>query len=92
MCLSDSLTVIIDPIDVRGTIPFGANETFIDNLKVSVACGDWFEICIDRSKIFNDEISIRFELEKDGKVIQTLPGFGELKIDLGDDYSHNWFV
>lgn len=92
MCLSDSLTVIIDPIDVRGTIPFGANETFIDNLKVSVACGDWFEIYIDRSKIFNDEISIRFELEKDGKVIQTLPGFGELKIDLGDDYSHNWFV
>ncbi len=31
-------------------------------------------------------------LEKEGKVIQTLPGFGELKITLNDDYSRNWFV
>ncbi len=92
MCLNDTMTIIIDPMNIRGEILFRTAETFIDNLKVEVVIGDWFEVCIDRSKIFHDEISIRFELEKDGKVIQTLPGFGELRMNLGDDYSHNWFV
>lgn len=61
-------------------------------MEVETACGDWFEMSIDKSGMDVDEISILFEIQKDDMVVQTLPGFGELKIDLGNDYSQNWFV
>ena len=35
---------------------------------------------------------LRLELEIDGTILQTLPGSGELLIDLADDFSENWFV
>ena len=92
MCSASSITIIIDPINVKGKLSFETKKTFIGNLEVDTACGDWFEIAVDKNKIDKDEISIRFELEKDGNIIQTLPGFGELKIDLSRDYSQNWFV
>ena len=92
MCSASSITIIIDPLNVKGKLFFETKKTFIGNLEVDTACGDWFEIAVDKNKIDKDEISIRFELEKDGNIIQTLPGFGELKIDLSRDYSQNWFV
>ncbi len=91
-CASDSMRIIIDPINVSGKIYLKTEKTFFGNLEVDVACEDWLEISIDKSKIDKDELSLRFEIEKDGIVIQTLPGFGELKIDLGSDYSRNWFI
>ena len=91
-CTSDSMSIIIDPIDVTGKIYLKTEKTFFGNIEVDVACEDWLEVSIDKSKIDKDEISVRFEIEKDGVVVQTLPGFGELKIDLGSDYSRNWFI
>lgn len=91
-CVSDSMSIIIDPIDVTGKVYLKTEKTFFGNLEVDVACEEWLEISIDKSKIDKDEISLRFEIEKDGIVVQTLPGFGELKIDLGSDYSRNWFI
>ncbi|OIP55927.1 MAG: hypothetical protein AUK54_03115 [Helicobacteraceae bacterium CG2_30_36_10] len=91
-CSSDSMTIIIDPIDITGKINLKTEKTFFGNLEVDVACQDWLEVNIDKSKIDKDEISLRFEIEKDGIVVQTLPGFGVLKIDLGSDYSQNWFI
>ncbi|WP_345993865.1 glycoside hydrolase family 57 protein [Sulfurimonas sp. HSL-1716] len=92
LCGSDLIEIIIDPINVRGKVGFETQKVFLDGLEVNVACKDQLEISIDKSKMKNGEIHIRFELEKEGSVIQTLPGFGELKIDVGNDYSHNWFV
>ncbi len=91
-CTNDSMNIIIDPIDVTGKIHLKTEKTFFGKLEVDVACEDWLEVSIDKTKIDKDEISLRFEIEKDGIVIQTLPGFGELKIDLGSDYSRNWFI
>lgn len=91
-CSSDSMTIIIDPIEITGKINLKTEKTFFGNLEVDVACQDWLEVSIDKSKIDKDEISLRFEIEKDGIVVQTLPGFGVLKIDLGSDYSQNWFI
>ncbi|MBU0632222.1 glycoside hydrolase [bacterium] len=88
----DSIEIIIDPINVRGKIGVQTQTVFIGDLEVNVAYKNVLEMSIDKSKIDADDINIRFELEKDGMVVQTLPGFGELKIDLGNDYSHNWFV
>jgi len=92
LCSSDIITIIIDPLNLRGKLSFDTVKTFIGELEVDVACGDWLEVSIDKTTIDIDEISIRFELEKGGSVVQTLPGFGELKIDLGSDYSQNWFI
>ena len=92
MCSLNAMTIIIDPINVRVTLSFETKKVVLDNLVITMACDDWLEVCIDKTKIDKDEISLRFELEEEGNVIQTLPGFGELKIDLGNDYSQNWFV
>lgn len=89
---NDSIEIIIDPINIRGKVGFQTQTVFIGDLEVNVAYKNVLEMSIDKSKIHADDINIRFELEKDGMVVQTLPGFGELKIDLSNDYSHNWFV
>jgi len=92
LCVSNAIEIIIEPLNIRGKIDFETEKTFIGDLEVEVACGSWLEMSIDKRMIKEDEISIRFEIQRDNKVIQTLPGFGELKIDLGNDYSQNWFV
>ena len=66
--------------------------TFIGDLEVEVAYDDILEMSIEKKLIDIDEISILFEIEENQKIIQTLPGFGELKINLGNDYSQNWFI
>lgn len=39
-----------------------------------------------------DNLSLRFELKEGNKTLQTLPGFGSLKIDLREDFTTNWFI
>ena len=92
LCESSAVEIIIEPMNIRAKIDFESKKTFIGDLEVEVACGSWLEMSIDKQTIEDDEISIRFEIVQDERVIQTLPGFGELKIDLGNDYSQNWFV
>ena len=91
-CVKNSMEIIIEPINVRSKIDFKTQNSFVGDLKIDLACGSWLEMSIDKRTIKEDEISFRFEILQDDKVIQTLPGFGELKIDLGNDYSQNWFV
>ena len=92
MCATDSLYVIIDPIGIRGKVTFKETQTFLGDLEVMVACGYWLELSIEKTKLNEKIIFIRFELEKDEMIVQTLPGFGELKIDIENDYSQNWFI
>jgi alpha-amylase/alpha-mannosidase (GH57 family) len=91
-CFGDSLSLIINPQLARGTIDFEQQVTNIDGVKVFAVCDEYLEFSLDKSTLHSHEISIRFEIVKDGRVIQTLPGFGELKITLNDDYSRHWFV
>ncbi len=91
-CQIYTIDILIEPLNLKGTINFKDKKTFIGDLEVEVVCGSCIEMAIDKTKIDIDEISIRFELVQDSSVIQILPGFGELKIDLGNDYSQNWFV
>ena len=47
----------------------------------------------DRKKSLKEtKLNFRFELIKEKRVIQTLPGFGELECDLNTDYDKNWFI
>ena len=92
MCTLDSMNIIIDPLDVKVNVFFESKQTVIEDLEIEVACGDWLEVRINKTKMNVDNISLRFELQREGVIIQTLPGFGELKIDLDSDYSQNWFI
>ncbi|QOY51802.1 glycoside hydrolase family 57 protein [Candidatus Sulfurimonas baltica] len=93
----DTIGIIIEPIEFNESVELHAfksanYEEHFGNIKVEIAAKNMLEIRIDKSSIKTDQIQIRFELTKGGVIIQTLPGFGELEIDLATDYSENWFV
>ena len=88
----DFVHITIEPLNIKSKLPLISQKTFIGPIEVEVAFEDVFEISIDKKLIDTDSISIIFEVEQNGKIIQSLPGFGELKIDLDDDYSKNWYV
>lgn len=92
LCNIYTMEIIIEPLGLRKKVDFEIQTSFIGELELYVMCHNLLEMSIDKSKITSDEISIKFELEKDGQIIQILPGFGELKIDLSNDYSRNWFI
>ena len=92
LCKDGAIEFIIEPLGINDTIYFKTENSFVGDLEVKMVCGDWIEIGIDKSEIEDDELSFRFMILQNDRVIQTLPGFGELKIDLGNDYSQNWFI
>jgi hypothetical protein len=51
------------------------------------------ELALLRShfKAYNT-IHLRFEIVQEERIIQTMPGYGSLLIDLDETYANNWFV
>lgn len=91
VCQNDSLRIIIEPVGFDALITLGGEYTFKD-LDIKIACDRWLEMSLDISRLEDTRLFIRFELSSGTQVVQTLPGFGELEIDLSSDYSENWFV
>jgi alpha-amylase/alpha-mannosidase (GH57 family) len=89
---ADAICIIIDALEIKGNIELKDQISTLNGYEINVFKSSWTEMSIDIASVSLPEISIRFELLHEGKVVQTLPGFGELKIDLSRDYSHNWFV
>ncbi len=60
---------------------------------VRLAKDEILEVALDKA-LFGKlrTLHLRLELEKDGRIVQTLPASGELTLDLQDDFSENWFV
>ena len=69
-------------------------ESMIESngIKLEVACATWLELSIDFAVLDAREIQLRFEIERDGIITQTLPGYGELEVNLETTYAENWFV
>ena len=57
-----------------------------------VAFEDWLEIRVDLSTIKVEKLDFRFELLSDDTVIQALPSFGFLEVDIESDFTDRWFV
>ncbi|MCX6051926.1 MAG: glycoside hydrolase family 57 protein [Campylobacterales bacterium] len=52
-----------------------------------------FEIALPKTMFAKlQKVHLRFEIEEDKKIIQTLPGFGALEVQLNEDYSSVWFI
>jgi alpha-amylase/alpha-mannosidase (GH57 family) len=61
--------------------------------EVAVAVGERVELSLSRS-LFDgcDVVHLRFELLEGETIVQTMPGYGALSIDLEETYAENWFV
>ena len=94
----DKLHIIIEPFQTRFEIPFAAlcstkkSVSELNSIKLDVACVTWLELSLDFSALDAGEIQLRFEIERDGIITQTLPGYGELEVNLATTYAENWFV
>jgi alpha-amylase/alpha-mannosidase (GH57 family) len=91
------LRLIIDPIGFNEEIDidFTTQKQYCrknGGIVFEVAFEDWLEIKIDASSIESQKLDFRFELSSGDAVIQTLPSFGELEIDMENDFSDRWFV
>jgi len=88
-----SLTILVDSCELKLDIPIKIGMKSIKKrLHVDYAFDKLLELKIKKQKDWKSEIDFRFELNRDKRVIQTLPGFGELEIDLEANYNQNWFV
>jgi len=92
LCKKGMINIIIDPIGLNGTISFHQKEMLLQGIKIKSACKEWLEISLSKHNIKQKKIWLRFEIEENARSLQTLPGFGELVIDLQDDYTKNWFI
>jgi len=93
LCKGVFLAMMVDPIGVHVKIPFGHQEMLKEPFTIKSACEEWLELSIEKKDFSRKRVFLRFEIEDaSGSTLQILPGFGELAIDLNDDYSQNWFV
>ncbi|WP_457749787.1 glycoside hydrolase family 57 protein [Sulfurimonas sp.] len=92
LCQRAMLNIVIDPLNLNLKIAFNGGNVIIDGVAIQSRCQDYLEFSINKKMLGHTEIFIRFELNDGIKTLQTLPSFGELQINLNDDYSQNWFV
>ncbi len=61
--------------------------------EIELAIDERIEFSLARSLFQgNSRVHLRFEIVQEHKIIQTMPGFGSLLIDLDETYIQNWFV
>ena len=92
LCKNGMIHIMIDPLKKEADVNFNSGETFFDSLQIETACDEWLELSIDKSGMNVQKINLHFEIHTKEDALQTLPSFGDLMIDLNDDYSKNWFV
>ncbi|SFV50589.1 Amylopullulanase / [hydrothermal vent metagenome] len=61
--------------------------------KIKITNNSSIEFSINRN-LFNSssDIELHFEIQRENEIIQSLPSYGVLEINLDIDYSQNWFV
>ena len=94
----DKLKIMIEPFDVHFEILLASlcstksSTMESKKIKLLIACDSWLEFSLDFNGVDIESVQFRFEIERDGIIIQTLPGFGELKVAMNTTYAENWFV
>ncbi len=87
-----NLEVIIEETGEHLTFSMNIDSTYRDEGTL-MAMGERLEIGLSRTH-FNDysAVHLRFEIVQGNDIIQTMPGYGALFIDLDETYADNWFV
>jgi len=87
---SSTLRVIIEELEKTYTMKIEEN---ISQSEIVMNVHELIEIYIERDLFENiDKVHLRFEIEQNGTIVQTLPGFGALAMDFNEDYGANWFI
>lgn len=94
----DKLNIMIEPsqtyfeIGIESLCTTHNGTLKSKGITLEFSCGSWLEFSMDFDATGAKEVQIRFEIERDGIIIQTLPGYGELELELDTTYAENWFV
>ena len=73
-------------------LEFDMDRRYSDD-NVSLAVAERVELSLNRSCFKGyKSIHLRFEIIRGEKIIQEMPGFGSLLIDLEETYTKNWFI
>lgn len=91
------LRMIIEPIGFNVDLSLQdckefCHKAYVDDIEVELAYEQWLELRVSKSSFTCKQLQFRFELSGENIASQTLPGFGELELNLTTDYSENWFV
>ena len=73
-------------------LEFDMNQAYCEE-RFCMAIADRVEISLDKSH-FEDHktIHFRFEIMRGEKIVQEMPGFGSLLVELDETYTSNWFI
>jgi hypothetical protein len=84
------LIVIVEETHTKLELPFVSPPEEGD---VEMAIGERLELSLSRSLFGgNGRVHLRFEIVEGDTIVQTLPGYGALALDLDETYEENWFV
>ena len=91
-CTNAQIKIIIEPLNLNAVVAFNAGKTTLNGLVIESACKQNLELSIEKSSLKRAKIFIRFEIISDEKILQTVPGFGELSLNLNENYAKNWYI
>lgn len=86
------LEVIIEETGEHLNFSIDINKSYND-MDIQLAIGERLELGFSKSH-FKDysAVHLRFEIVQGNEIIQTMPGYGALSIDMDETYIENWFV
>ena len=77
---------------MQKTISFSMNDEYNEN-GVKFAIDERIELELSKMNCVDcKQIHLRFEILQGKEIIQTMPGYGALAINLDEKYTANWFV
>lgn len=90
--VSSNLNIQIITEETGEHLSFVMSECY-DKEGVQLAVDERIELALARWHFKEySTVHLRFEIVKGNDIIQTMPGYGALLIDLNETYAENWFV
>ena len=71
---------------------FSMSKPYEDN-DTTFIIGERMEIALSRRHFKeHSNVHLRFEIVRGNEIVQTMPGYGALHVDMDESYANNWFV
>jgi len=71
---------------------FSMDKPYKDN-DTTFIIGERMELALSRRHFQeHSTVHLRFEIVRGNEIIQTMPGYGALSVDMDESYASNWFV
>jgi len=85
-----TLCITVEENGNRATLPLARA---LQDSRIDFAFDERPELALSRQGFIGlDAFHLRFEITRGDEIIQTLPGYGSLYIDMNETYAEHWFV